>query len=66
MRNIFYTILILWVVVQIYNSFKGAQKRNTQNAQRKKEGDVTIENMNSKPTSKNNDGDYVDFEEVKD
>jgi hypothetical protein len=66
MRDLFYTILILWVVFQIYNSFKGAQKRAAQNPSVKKEGDVTVENMKSKPQSKNNDGEYVDFEEVKD
>ena len=66
MQDIFYTILIIWVVLQIYRSFNGAQKRAAQNPPRKKEGDVTVENIDSKPPSKNNDGDYVDFEEVKD
>ncbi len=66
MRDLFYTILVIWVVFQVYNSFKGAQRRAVQNPPQKKQGDVTVENMNSKPQSKNNDGEYVDFEEVKD
>ncbi len=66
MRDVFYTLLILWVVMQIYKSFKSSP-RKPQAPPQKRPGDVTVENPQHKSTSKDDGrGDYVDYEEVKD
>lgn len=71
MRDLFYTILIVWLVSKIYNSFQSKFSANsTQNdpeAQRKKQGEIHIEDLSKKSHEKKNrdDGEYVDYEEIK-
>ena len=62
----FYTIVVVWVVIQIYKSFVRPKSNQTQRNTTRQEGDVTI-NTNTKNNNRNNDqGEYVDFEEIKD
>lgn len=69
MRDIVWTVIIVWVVWKIYSAF--TTKSKTQNTttgshQTRKEGDVKIDkNVNSKTHFNSNDGEYVDYEEIK-
>jgi hypothetical protein len=63
MRDVFYTILVVWIVMRIYNSFFSAKP---QQPPAKREGEVTINNNSNPSTSSNNKGEYVDYEEIKD
>ncbi len=80
MQNIFSMkfLIIIFVVVVIYNLIKYAARRvmeqytqggniNKNQYQQKKEGEVTIKSdkEDQKKVFDKNDGDYVDFEEVK-
>ncbi|HNU48439.1 MAG TPA: hypothetical protein PKM40_06375 [Bacteroidia bacterium] len=66
MRDVFYTIVVVWVVIQIYKSFVRPKSNQTQRNTSRQEGDVTI-NTNTNNNNRNNDqGEYVDFEEIKD
>lgn len=67
MRDVFYTVVVIWIVWRIYHSFQSRKNFTRQQSQtRPREGEVTIETGQS-PKSKSDDkGDYVDFEEIKD
>ena len=69
MRDVFYTIVVVWIVMQIYNSFKSSANRpaNPQQPQQRRQGDVTVD-TNSKKNNRDDDkgGEYVDYEEIKD
>ncbi len=69
MRDVFYTIVVIWIVMQIYNSFRSVGNRpaNQQQPQQRRQGDVTVE-TNNKNNNRNDDkgGEYVDYEEIKD
>jgi hypothetical protein len=66
MRDVFYTLLVIWVVMQIYKSFSKGRQPSGPAANQRHEGDITI-NTNSNGANKNdNRGEYVDFEEIKD
>ena len=68
MKDIFYTILVVWVVWRIFSSVNAHRiKKNTQQqASSKKEGETTV---NFVPPKKKNPGDdegeYVEFEDIK-
>jgi len=76
--NFLRTLLVLLIVYYIFkimgklffasvvNHAKSNIRQNQQQANRKKEGDVTIINNNKTSSSKydRNEGEYVDFEEV--
>lgn len=68
-RDIVWTVIIVWVVWKIYSAF--SSKTNTQNtasgnSQKRNEGEVKIDkNVNSKIRFNSNDGEYVDYEEIK-
>ena len=76
MRDIIWTIIVLWIIWKIYDAFKTMSKPKTQqqgfnNSQQNynqcKEGEVKIENFEQKNKShfKESDGEYVDYEEIK-
>ncbi len=78
MKDIIWTIIIIWAVyklIDVFRSFSGKSYReNTQTAYgsytHKSEGSVTVEQLKQQPSDKKprhnpNDGEYVDFEEVK-
>ncbi len=77
MRDIIWTVIIVWVVWKIYESFKTVSKPKTQhsyntgNSQQQKhnyhEGKTTVNSTHSKNKSHldPNIGEYVDYEEIK-
>lgn len=72
MKDVFYTILVVWIIWRVLNSVKnyGAARNNNANGfdqhKRQAEGDTTIKYV---PPVKNkirdDEGEYVDYEEVK-
>lgn len=73
MQEVFFTILVIWILFRIFNSGSFGSKRNvnfTQNnynqKESPKEGETKItytpKNKTGKPPR---DEDYVDFEEIK-
>lgn len=75
MRDIIWTVIAIWIVWKIYDAFKSMSKpkvqtqgfsRNQNAYQQKKEGEIKIDkNVNLKSHFNPNDGEYVDYEEVK-
>ena len=76
MRDIIWTVILVWVVWKIVSAFKNISKmqaqrvnhqNNTYQQQQRKEGEVKIDSTQSahKPHFKPGDGEYVDYEEVK-
>lgn len=71
MRDIVWTVIIIWVVWKIYDAFKNVSKTksrgfNDHQTQQRKEGEVKIDkNVEPKSHFNPNDGEYVDYEEVK-
>jgi hypothetical protein len=77
MRDLIWTIIIIWVVFKIISLFKGTtvrktfvyQKHEYHNNQHKPEGSVTVENKNNSAENSGKrssaDDEYVDFEEIK-
>lgn len=69
MRDIIWTIILIWLVWKIYDMFKSIPKtqpisKNT--SQYRKEGEIRIEkNVQQKSHFNENDGEYVDYEEIK-
>lgn len=68
MADIFYTVLIIWVVWRIFggSARKTFFHNNAQNPTKRNEGDVTVTTA-SKPAGekKTDGGEYVDYEEIK-
>ena len=68
MADLFYTILIIWILWRI---FGGTVKttvyhRHVYEKPEKKEGEVTVSSAPQNQSNKSSDhGEYVDFEEVK-
>ncbi len=75
MRDIIWTVILVWVVWKIVDAFKNVSKMQAQRVnpnqnnqyQQRKEGEVKIDSDKSahKPHFKPGDGEYVDYEEVK-
>lgn len=75
MRDIIWTVIAIWIVWKIYDAFKSISKpkaqtqgfnRNQNTYQHQKEGEIKIDkNINLKSHFNPNDGEYVDYEEVK-
>jgi len=72
MRDVFYTIMVVWIVwriVNAYSSYSAKQYNNAGNSSHQRsneEGKTTVKY--SPPASKkinDDEGEYVDFEEIK-
>ena len=71
MRDVFYTILIVWVVWKVIDSIstynkRGGNSTNTGQSIKRAEGETSVDYV--PPTKKkinDDDGEYVDYEEVK-
>lgn len=71
MKDIFYTILVVWIIWKIINSVntirskQAASVKNDQHSRRP--GETTVEYVPPKNKRKNDDddGEYVDYEEIK-
>ncbi|MFL5754601.1 MAG: hypothetical protein ACJ76F_14405 [Bacteroidia bacterium] len=68
MRDVFWTILAVWLVYKVYNALKGNtyvfQKHEHYHNANKEEGKVTIEPSASKKSNAK-DEEYTDYEEIK-
>lgn len=72
MRDLIWTIILIWLVWKVYEMFKRVPQKskvsnpNTNNSNQRKEGEVKIETtIQQKTYFGKNDGEYVDYEEVK-
>ena len=71
MRDTFFTIMVVWLVWKIYNSFRShSYSGNTQHnfdTGRNKQEEIHIEDLSKKNSKKKNknDGEYIDYEEIK-
>ena len=74
MKDLILTLIVAFVFFKIVRSFasrnindSNQQNRNNQNqANTRPQGDIIIEDVNkSSNKNNNNDGDYVDYEELK-
>jgi len=66
MRDVIWTVIIVWLIYRIYNGIKGSrtyvfQKHEHYHAPKQEEGKVTIE----KKTVGGKDDDFADYEEIK-
>ncbi len=68
MKDIFYTLLVAWILWRIFSSVNAhsSKKASQQQTSSKKEGESTV---NFVPPKKKNvgdvEGEYVDYEEIK-
>lgn len=71
MRDIVWTIIVIWITWKIYDMFKNMSKTKTQpitqnNYKQNKEGAIRIEkHVKHKTYFNSSDGEYVDYEEIK-
>jgi hypothetical protein len=78
MRDVIWTLIVIWVVYKIVDIFRGTSVKKTfvynknethyHNTQQKAEGSVTVEKNNKRsktPKANSTDGEYIDFEEFK-
>jgi hypothetical protein len=68
MRDIFFTILAVWVVYRIWNGIQtvNARSQHNTNEPAKKAGSVSVDYVPPKKNKNDNDdGEYVDYEEIK-
>lgn len=69
MKDVFYTLLVIWVVWRIIDGLNAARtrSRNQQASSNGREGETTISYTPPERTKKKSpdDGEYVDYEEVK-
>lgn len=68
MRDVFYTILVVWIIWRILNaiSIHTSGRTNTAQQSQSKEGETTVDfTPPSKKKISDDEGEYVDFEEMK-
>ena len=63
---IFIFLLIYYILKGFFRMiFPSSDKNKFYNQQNKKQGDITIEQITKEKRKKNNDGEYIDYEEIK-
>ena len=68
MKDIFYTLLVAWILWRIFSSVNAhrAKRTSQQQTTSKKEGETTVNFVPPKKKNVGNDeGEYVDYEDVK-
>ncbi len=70
MRDVFFTIMVVWLVYKIYNSLKSAKtvvfQKHEHHHYKNEEGKVSVQqNGPAKNKTTANEGEYVDYEEIK-
>jgi hypothetical protein len=69
MRDVFYTLLVVWVIwriIQAINTQRSNQQQNNKSYSPKKEGETTLHFEPKQKNKKDDDeGEYVDYEEIK-
>lgn len=68
MKDVFYTILVVWIIWRVLNSVSvyRAKQSKPQQPPSRKEGETTVDYV--PPTKKSisdDEGEYVDYEEIK-
>lgn len=69
MKDVFYTILVVWIIWRVLNSitvYRAKQSNGQQQAPSRKEGETSVDYIPpvKKPIS-DDEGEYVDYEEIK-
>lgn len=74
MRDVIWTIIVIWLIYKVVDLFRGIQAKKTsvqhdhtnQSSQHQTRDNMTNPNLQSAmKKSADNEGEYVDFEEVK-
>ena len=66
MRDVFYTILVVWIIAKVLNAFSSKGKSNPASNKSTKQGETFIKHSPEKKKTVSNDlGEYVDYEDVK-
>ena len=72
MRDVFYTILVVWIVWRVLDSISsyGAKRKNNVNnsppKNKRSEGDTSVDYVPpSKKIINDDEGEYVDYEDIK-
>ena len=68
MRDVFYTVLVVWIIWRVLNSVNvyRAKQSNPQPPPSRKEGETTVDFVPpTKKTINDDAGEYVDYEEIK-
>jgi hypothetical protein len=69
MRDVFYTLLVVWIIWRVMNGVNSIRTKQTYNAPpsaSRREGETTVDYI--PPTKKSvadTEGEYVDYEEIK-
>jgi len=68
MRDLFYTILVVWIIWRIVSSINTYKNKQTNYSQhnKRKEGETTIDHIpQTKKKINDDEGEYVDYEDIK-
>jgi len=68
MRDVFYTLMVVWVIYRIVNALSSSKVTNSEGQQRSKVGETTVSYTPPHETPKRkypDEGEYVDYEEIK-
>lgn len=68
MKDVFYTILVVWIIWRVLNSVSvyRAKQARAQQPPSRKEGETTVDYVPpTKKTISDDEGEYVDYEEIK-
>lgn len=68
MRDVFYTLMVVWIIWRIMNSVNSykAKQAQTPKSEQRKQGETFVDYVPPKTNSKHDDtGEYVDYEEIK-
>jgi len=72
MRDVFYTILVIWILWRVFNSIsnyrtkQGSRVNNHSQNSKRREGETSVDYVPStKKKISDDEGEYVDFEDLK-
>jgi hypothetical protein len=68
MKDVFYTVLVVWIIWRVLNSVNvyRSKQSNAQQPPSRKEGETTVDYVPpTKKTINDDEGEYVDYEEIK-
>ena len=70
MKDVFYTILLVWLIFRIMNGFSSfryhTSGKKLENSKYNKKGETTVDFVPPKKKAPSDDeGEYVDYEEIK-
>ncbi|MEI6487442.1 MAG: DUF4834 family protein [Bacteroidota bacterium] len=71
MRDVFYTLLVVWIIYRVLNAFSSVKNKYSNTSQRsdpppRKDETIVSDASAKKKNFGDNEGEYVDFEEIKD